>query len=164
MKVAGTFQFAAPRDDVYRAICDPGVLMAVIPGCESVEQVDEDTYEGRITLRLPGSTGSYRTRVRLVDADPPHRSGMEGTVEGTMGSIRGRAAFVLHETGTGTAMEYEGSGVIGGPLARLDSSFTERLAGSLITQGLRALDARLANATPQQTGPGGLRTTTEVSE
>jgi carbon monoxide dehydrogenase subunit G len=102
--------------------------------------------------------------VRLVDADPPHRSGMEGTVEGTMGSIRGRAEFLLHETGTGTAMEYEGSGVIGGPLARLDSSFTERLAGSLITQGLRALDARLMSPQSQTIGPKGLRPTAEGSE
>ena len=41
-------------------------------------------------------------------------------------------------------MDYEGSGTISGPLARLDSRFAERLAESLITQGLRALDARLA--------------------
>ena len=41
-------------------------------------------------------------------------------------------------------MDYRGTGVIGGPLARLDSRFAERLAESLIAQGLRALDARLA--------------------
>jgi hypothetical protein len=41
-------------------------------------------------------------------------------------------------------MDYEGSAVIDGPLARLDSRFAERLAESLIGQGLRALDQRLA--------------------
>jgi 2-furoyl-CoA dehydrogenase large subunit len=129
---------------VFAAICDPSTLMAVIPGCESVERVAADTYEGRITLRLPGAVGSYRTRVRLVDALPPERSGLRGRVEGPMGSIDGTADFELREAGAGTAMDYRGSGRMDGPLARLDSRFAERLAESLINQGLRALDARLA--------------------
>ncbi len=103
-----------------------------------------DEYEGRITLRLPGAVGTYRTRVRLVDTQPPERSGLDGRVEGAMGSIDGRADFVLREADPGTTMEYRGTARIDGPLARLDSRFAERLAQSLITQGLRALDARLA--------------------
>ena len=164
MNIRGTFHFDAQREDVFRAICDPGVLLEVIPGCDAVERVSADAYEGRITLRLPGAVGSYRTSVRLVDADPPNCSGMEGSVEGAMGSIRGRAEFALDDTGAGTEMEYHGHGVIQGPLARLDSSFAERLAESLIAQGLRALDTRLANEAAQRIGPGGLRTATEGSE
>lgn len=144
MNISGTHRFAAPREAVFAALCDPAVLLAVIPGCEAVERVGPDEYEGRITLRLPGAVGTYRTHVRLVDARPPERSGLDGRVEGTMGSIDGRADFELEETKPGTAMEYRGSARIDGPLARLDSRFAERLAGSLISQGLRALDARLA--------------------
>jgi carbon monoxide dehydrogenase subunit G len=61
-----------------------------------------------------------------------------------MGSIRGRADFILRETNAGTEIEYNGTGAITGPLARLDSRFAERFAESLIEQGLRALEARLA--------------------
>jgi carbon monoxide dehydrogenase subunit G len=144
----GTHRFAAPRERVFAAIVDPRVLMAVIPGCEAVERTGPDEYQGRITLRLPGAVGSYRTTVRLVDVLAPERSGLEGRVEGTMGTIAGRADFVLLEADGGTTMDYEGSGVIGGPLARLDSRFAERLAESLIDQGLRALDVRLATEEP----------------
>lgn len=144
MNLHGTHRFRAPRERVFAAIRDPGTLMAVIPGCEAVAQVDPETYEGRITLRLPGAVGSYRTTVRLVDVVPPERSGLEGRVEGAMGSIAGRADFTLADADGGTAMDYRGSGTIDGPLARLDSRFAERLAESLIAQGLRALDLRLA--------------------
>jgi len=148
MNVSGSHLFAAPREAVFRAICDPAVLMAVIPGCESVEQVGPTEYVGRIVLRLPGAVGRYRTTVRLVDVEAPERSGLEGTVDGAMGSIRGRADFVLRDAGGHTAIEYRGSGTIDGPLARLDSRFAERLAESLIAQGLRSLDSRLDTEVP----------------
>ncbi len=144
MNIAGSHRFDAAREAVFAAICDPATLLAVIPGCEAVERVATDEYEGRIALRLPGAVGMYRTRVRLVDTQPPERSGLDGRVEGAMGSIVGRADFVLQDTEPGTAMEYRGTARIDGPLARLDSRFAERLAQSLISQGLRALDARLA--------------------
>jgi carbon monoxide dehydrogenase subunit G len=149
MNIQGTHRFAAPRAVVFDAIRDPGVLMAVIPGCERVEQVAPDEYVGSISLRLPGAVGTYRTHVRLVDVVEPERSGLEGRVEGSMGSITGRADFELAEDGTGTAMAYQGTGQVQGPLARLDSRFAERLAESLIDQGLRALDGRLAMEGPE---------------
>jgi carbon monoxide dehydrogenase subunit G len=144
MNVRGSHQFGAPRETVFRAIRDPRVLLAVIPGMEAVEEVSPDEYEGRIALRLPGAAGTYRTHVRLVDVAAPERASLDGRVEGSMGTIDGSAHFILAEDGGGTQLEYEGSGTISGPLARLDSRFAERLAESLITQGLRALDQRLA--------------------
>ena len=61
-----------------------------------------------------------------------------------MGTITGHPDFELRVAGAGTDMDYRGTGVVGGPLARLDSRFAERLAQSLIAQVLRALDSRLA--------------------
>ena len=139
---------------------DPGVLMEVVPGCEAIEQVSPTEYRGRISLRLPGIAGSYGTTVRLVDVVPPGRSGMEGHLEGAMGSIDGRADFVLAGTdarrrSSTTAMPYPG------PLARLDSRFAERLAESLIAQGLRSLDARLARDASPAGDPGAVRPAVE---
>ena len=144
MNVRGSHRFAAPREAVFAAVRDPRTLFEVIPGCEALEQVAPGAYEGRITMRLPGVVGSYRTHVRLVDVVAPERCGLEGRLEGAMGTIEGRAQFELADADPGTAMTYNGSGVIGGPLARLDGGLAERLAQSLIGQGLAALDRRLA--------------------
>jgi uncharacterized protein len=164
VKVRGTFHLDAPREDVFRAIRDPGTLLAVIPGCESIEQVGPDEYRGRLTLRLPGVAGSYRTWVRLVDASPPERAGLQGRLEGGLGSIRGDAEFSLaDDTGT-TIIDYHGQGLIDGPLARLDSRFAERLAETLIAQALQTLDARLARP-PAGSATGSVaQPATEVSE
>ncbi len=164
MRIAGAFRFAARRDDVFRAICDPATLMAVIPGCEAIEQVGPDEYCGRITLRLPGFAGSYRTSVRLVDAMPPERAGLEGRVDGTLGSISGRADFSLADTPGVTLLGYVGQAVIQGPLARLDSRFVARFAESLVNQGLQALDHRLAADSPIAAAPGERQSSREAPE
>ncbi len=173
MKVSGTCTLGAGAAEVFDAICDPGTLLAVIPGCEAIERTGPDEYAGRISLRLPGAAGSYRTLVRLVDAVRPERAGMEGSVEGPMGSIRGRAEFELAPAPSAgeaplppeTVLDYRGDAVIQGPLARLDSRFAERLAESLISQGLRALDHRLIEArTTVASAPGRPSTSAEEPE
>ena len=143
MNLRGSYTIDAPRAAVFAAICDPDVLLGVIPGCRAIEHVGTDEYRGQITLRLPGVVGTYATRVRLVDADPPRSGELEGEVEGALGTIKGRATFRLAESGAGTRIDYQGEAVIGGPLARLDSRFVEGLAETLIGQGLRSLASRL---------------------
>jgi carbon monoxide dehydrogenase subunit G len=143
MNVHGTFHFGVPRERVFAAIRDQRVLLAVIPGCEAVEQTGPDEYEGRMTLRLPGAAGSFRTHVALVDIDEPSHAGLRGRVEGTLGSIEGDASFDLADEAKQTSLEYSGTAQLQGPLARLDSRLVERLAETLIAQGLKSLEARL---------------------
>ncbi len=146
MNLHGSRTLDAPRDAVFAAIMDPTVLLAVIPGCREIEQTSPTEYRGRIALRLPGVVGTYRTLVRVVEAEAPRSGVLEGEVTGSLGSIDGRATFQLTDAGEGTMVEYEGDAVIGGPLARLDSRFVASLATSLIDQGLDALDTRLHGA------------------
>jgi uncharacterized protein len=143
MNIRGSRTLNAPRAAVFAAICDPDTLLGVIPGCREIEKVGHAEYRGQISLRLPGVVGTYRTVVRLVDADAPSYGQLEGEVVGALGSIKGRASFRLAEAGGVTTVDYDGQAVIGGPLARLDSRFVEGLAGSLISQGLGNLDSRL---------------------
>ncbi|HEY6056853.1 MAG TPA: SRPBCC domain-containing protein [Candidatus Limnocylindrales bacterium] len=143
MNVRGSRTVDSPRADVFSAICDPSTLLEVIPGCRAIERVGDTEYRGLISLRLPGSVGTYRTLVRLVESDEPSFGRMEGSVEGPLGAITGSASFWLTDVDGGTTIDYSGQAAIGGPLARLDNRWVEGLASSLIDQGLGNLDARL---------------------
>jgi uncharacterized protein len=143
MNIHGSRTLDAPRDAVFAAILDPRVLLGVIPGCREIERTGDDEYRGLIALQFPGVAGTYRTVVRVIDADEPCYGRLEGEVSGTLGSIKGRASFRLVESDGRTTVDYDGQAEIGGPLARLDSRFVEGLAGSLINQGLGNLEARL---------------------
>jgi carbon monoxide dehydrogenase subunit G len=152
MNVNGFATVAASREAVFAAICDPGALLEVIPGCQEIQRVSADEYRGRIALRLPAIVGTYDTLVRLVQADPPSYNELEGRVEGRVGTIAGRATFRLADDGGKTVVEYEGSGVVSGPLARLDSRFIEGLARSLIDEGLARLGRRLQEVPVETAG------------
>lgn len=143
MNITGRASLDAPREAVFAAICDPGALLEVIPGCQEIHRVSADEYHGRISMRLPAIVGTYETVVILVDADAPASGALEGRVTGRAGSIAGRAVFRLTEEGGRTVVDYEGSGVVSGPMARLDSRFVEGIARSLIDQGLGRLGRRL---------------------
>ena len=144
MNVRGSETLDAPRAAVFAAICDPDTLLGVIPGCREIEQVGDAEYRGRISLRLPGVVGTYRTVVRLVDADAAALRPARGRGRRARSArSRVRPSFRLAEADGRTTIDYDGQAVIGGPLARLDTRFVEGLAGSLISQGLGNLDSRL---------------------
>ena len=152
MKVSGRATVDAPREAVFAAICDPGALLEVIPGCQEIHQVSAGEYHGRVALRLPAIVGTYETVVRLVRSDPPACGELEGRVEGRVGTIAGRAVFRLAEDDGKTVVEYEGTGVVSGPLARLDSRFIEGVARSLIDEGLVRLGRRLQQVPVETAG------------
>ncbi len=152
MRVSGRATVDAPRDEVFAAICDPGALLDVIPGCEDVRRVSDTEYVARIALRLAAIAGSFDTVVRLTAAEPPSFGAFEGRVEGRPGSLAGHASFSLTELEGRTTVDYEGEGVVGGPLARLDSRFLEGIVAHLIDEGLARLGRRLARARPSSVG------------
>jgi len=143
MRVTGRTTIEAPQAAVFEAICDPAALLEVIPGCQGLERDGED-YHGRIALRLPAIVGTFDVHVRLVDAVTPSAGTLRGRLEGRIGTIDGSATFRLNDDDGVTVIDYDGSALVSGPLARLDSRLLEGLAESLISEGLSRLGRRLA--------------------
>jgi len=160
VKITGRATIDAPADAVFAAICDPGALLDVIPGCEELQRTASGEYRGRIVVRLPAIGGRYDTEVRLVDAESPVRGTLEGRVSGRAGAVAGRATFRLAPDGSGTSIEYDGEGLVTGPLARLDSRFIEGVVETLVDEGLAKLGRRLQgerSAAAAAVAPGGSR-------
>lgn len=100
MNVSGRHTLTASRAAVFAAICDPGELLQVIPGCQEIRRIGDAEYRGRVSIRLPAIVGVYETSVRLVESDAPSFGRLEGRLDGAVGSIAGEASFRLTEMGT----------------------------------------------------------------
>lgn len=144
MKLSGKYTFSAPREEVWELLMDPSALQRIIPGCERLEEIGDDTYAADIKLGLANVRGDYSGTVKLVDQRPPESYRMEGEGRGKPGFAKGVGNVELTEQPDGkTLMQYSGDAQVGGPIAGIGQRLIEGAAKSIINQSLKALSAEL---------------------
>ncbi len=75
------FTVDATPDAVWVFLLDPRRVARCLPGCESVEVVDAQTYRARITVRVGFLSTTQDLRVEIVEADRPRRLASVGRGE-----------------------------------------------------------------------------------
>ncbi|HYB43185.1 MAG TPA: carbon monoxide dehydrogenase subunit G [Candidatus Methylomirabilis sp.] len=127
MKIEGTNDIPAPRDRVWSALLDPGMLAAAIPGCEKLEAIGPDEYKAIMKVGVGPVKGTFEGKVRITDIQPPdrYRMAMEGS--GGPGFVRGEAAMELAPGGDGTRVSYSADVQVGGLIA----SVGQRMLGGV---------------------------------
>ena len=74
----GTFNVAAPQEEVWKLLLDVQRLASSIPGCEHVEQIDDSTFKVRIKVKVGPISTTQNATLRLTELDPPHHLASEG--------------------------------------------------------------------------------------
>ena len=64
-------EIAAPRDEVWKALNDPAVLVRTIPGVSRLEEIDTDVYRMTIYAGVASIKGTYQGEVRLAEQQQP---------------------------------------------------------------------------------------------
>lgn len=151
MKLAGSYTFDAPRENVWELLMDPSVLQRIIPGCERLEEVGPDTYAADIKLGIANVRGDYTGTVKISDQKPPESYRLEGEGRGKPGFAKGAGCLELLDENGKTTMRYQADVQVGGPVAGIGQRLIEASAKSIINQSLKALAAELAaqNDAPQ---------------
>ena len=143
MKVEGTYLFEAAREEVWKALMDPNVLSAAIPGGEKLEKIGENEYEAVINIRIGPVQGKFDGKVELFDIVEPESYKMKVNGQGTAGFLDGEGDVSLFETDEGTVMSYSGDAQIGGKIAGVGQRLVDSSAKSIIRQGLESISAQV---------------------
>jgi hypothetical protein len=157
MKIAGEYQFEGPQDIVWEALMDPDALASALPGCEKLERVGEDEYEGALEIRIGPVQGAFKGRVKLSDIRKPDSYTMRVDGQGASGFVNATGHLKLRPENGGTHADYEGDAQVGGRLAAVGQRLVESSAKSIIRQSLdglnEAVKARaVTGAAPQPAG------------
>ena len=114
MKVGGSHELAASRQQVWDALQDPPVLERTLPGCEALEVTGPGRYVATLTAGVASVKGTYRGKVALSEQVEPtsYRLAAEGA--GAPGTVQADALVRLVDNGAGTTVHYEADAVIGG--------------------------------------------------
>src|SRR5258708_34273682 len=71
MDMKGEQLVPAPQADVWKALNDPAVLKACVPGCESIDLVANNEYMVLMVARVGPVSAKFKGRLMLSDIKPP---------------------------------------------------------------------------------------------
>lgn len=158
MKITGTAVIKAPQSAVWAALNDMDVLARVVPGCESLNDLGDNHYEGVVKIGIAGIKGSYSGKIRLEDIDAPKHYKLVAAGKGSNGVVDAVGTVDLETLADGsTQLNYGGEAQIGGMLASVGQRLIEGAARQLIGQAVKALEAQILQRMPAdaQSAPAG---------
>jgi carbon monoxide dehydrogenase subunit G len=142
VKFAGEYKFDAPIAEVWKALLDPVVLAAVMPGCEKLELVD-DSYVGELNIQVGPVQGKFQGKVTLSDVEQEKGYTMKVDGRGAPGFVKATASVKLTPEGDATKMEYDADAQVGGRIASVGQRLIDASAKAVIKESLEGLNANV---------------------
>lgn len=152
MKVAGRHHFAVPPAELWEALLDPEVLARALPGCESLERVDDHRYRGALTIAIGPVKGQFQGTLELSDLDPPNGYHMVVKGQGPAGFMKGSGTLALAPADGGTELTYDLDAQVGGRIAGVGQRLLDSSAKVVTLQGLEGLAAQVEGGAEAPTG------------
>jgi len=144
MKLAGEYLFDGPREAVWEIVRDPDVLAKALPGTQSLELVAENTYEGKMNVRIGPVAGLFSGKLVVSNEMPPESYTLAVEGKGGPGFGKGTGDVQLIDQGDGTTlMKYEGDLQVGGTIANVGQRLIETVANSMAKQAFESLNRSL---------------------
>ncbi len=167
MDLTGEYRIPANREAVWRALNDPEMLSACIPGCEELEKRSDTEFVARVATRIGPVSARFSGKVVLSDLDPPNGYRISGEGQGgAAGFAKGGAEVRLAEDGAGgSVLSYVAEAQVGGKLAQIGSRLIAGTAQKLADQFFACLAAKVAaEAAPAAEMPAVIEATARPSE
>ncbi len=145
MDIIGQQVIPAARDAVWKALNDPLVLKACLPGCESVEQTSPEEFRVAIKAVIGPLRARFQGVLKIADAKPPESCVMHFEGQGgAVGFGKGSAQVTLRETPDGTELSYEAKAQVGGKLAQVGSRLIDSVVKKMADDFFKAFRLQLA--------------------
>ena len=137
----------ASQADTWKALNDPEILRACVPGCESITKVNENEYQVQMTARVGPVSAKFRGRLSLSDIKPPQSYSLafEGQ-GGPAGFAKGAAQVRLSPKGDETLLAYDVKANVGGKLAQIGSRLVDIAAKKVADEFFANFNKRMASA------------------
>jgi carbon monoxide dehydrogenase subunit G len=137
MLIEGKFAVAAPRERVWQAIVDPALMVACIPGCETIETIDDTHYRTTILVEVGPIKARFNLVVEVTGQSPPDSiASVTRGEEGTRASIlnaESRVSLAALDGGQ-TEVAYRSEVSVTGRLGRFGLGIMKKKAENLGAQ------------------------------
>lgn len=155
VELTGEYDFMAPQELVWEMMLDPDVLAMTIPGCEKLDRVDENTFQGRLNIKVGPVQGVFQGKVESSELRPPASFHISVNGNGPAGVVRGDGTVMLEAVEENTRIHYDGTVQISGRIASVGQRVMDSSAKSIVKQSLQNLDKQIqARVQPEPAAAG----------
>ena len=140
----------APPAAVWAALNDPEALKASLPGCETLERVDDTTWKATMAAKVGPVSARFAGTMKIVESNPPdgYTLRFEGQ-GGAAGFANGEAKVKLAPAdGDATTLTYDVKAQVGGKLAQIGSRLIDGAAAKIADEFFARFSERLAKPAP----------------
>ncbi len=147
MKIQGRYEFQADRQSVWKALQDPELLAATLPGAKSLEVVGPDRYKITADVGVGSVKGTYDGVFSMTDKKDFESCVLSGSARGGAGSIEVEALSRLSDSnGGGTLLVYEAEAQVAGPIAGVGQRMIGAASKRMSNDFFNAIDGALTGA------------------
>jgi carbon monoxide dehydrogenase subunit G len=149
MEMKGSRVVPTDVDTTWRALNDPEVLRACIPGCESIDRVSGTEYRLVMIARVGPVSAKFSGRLALADIAAPRSYTLKFEGQGgAAGFANGTAKVELSPSDGGTRLDYAVNAQVGGKLAQIGSRLIDGAAAKVADDFFARFVARTAGSPP----------------
>jgi carbon monoxide dehydrogenase subunit G len=141
------FTIAAPAARVWTFLIDPYQVVSCLPGAAITAKVDDQTYEGTVTVKVGPVTAAYKGQVRFERLDAEH---WEADVVGRGQDVKGKGGAEMRMVSRLVALDAAQTQVmvdvdvnISGILAQMGRGMIESVSNHVFQQFATAMRQKL---------------------
>ncbi len=144
MLIEGQFDIDAPPQVVLQHLFDVRLMASCLPGCESLQPVDDKRYRTVIQIGLAGIKARFELEVEITRQEANSIWAVTRGEEGGRASmLQAESQITLHPQGSGTRVQYQSEVNVTGRLGRFALGMMRKQAQNLGEQFARNLQKAL---------------------
>ena len=128
MKLAGTYKLNVKKEIAWNALNDPEILKQCIPGCDSFDKENDNTFSASVTNQIGPMNATFSGTVKLLNIKKNESYTLSGEGQSSVGFANGSANVKLAELDGTTLLYYEVDINVGGKIAQLGSRLIDGVA------------------------------------
>lgn len=146
VEMEGEETIKAPVETVWKALNDPEILRACIPGCQELTKKSDTELEAKVQLKIGPIKATFDGAVELKNINAPMSYTIEGEGKGGVaGFAKGGADVHLTAIDEGTLLKWEAKADIGGKMAQMGSRLVKSTSKKLAGEFFSCLNTKISD-------------------
>ena len=126
MEFIGSYKFYEKKEILWNSLNDPMVIKACIDGCSDFNEIEKNSFEAKINVKLGPVNANFNGTVKIKNINPTDSYVIEASASsGQLGYAKGLVEVNLFEENDYTLLKYKAHTEISGKIVQLGSRLIE---------------------------------------